>query len=266
MNTPIPSPIPDMEDGGSPSRRALLRTLLAGAAVTVAGVHVPADAAGGEGHGALHLSRIDRDILNFALNLEYLEAEFYLFATTGSGLPPELTTGVGDQGPTTGGAQVDFTGEPLLEATAEEITVDEVAHVRLLRSVLGRRAVAKPRINLAALGIGFANTDQFKTLARAFEDVGVSAYGGAAPLIRSRRVVAVAARILATEAYHAGNIRFQVVEEDLDVPAVDGKDQPPTESNFFPTDGDGLAIVRSVSEVLAIVGPFFPNGLNGRIR
>ncbi len=50
----------------------------------------------------------DEEILNFALNLEYLEAQFYTYATTGSGLPASMPAGVGTQGTVMAGAQVPF--------------------------------------------------------------------------------------------------------------------------------------------------------------
>ena len=83
--------------------------------------------------GARTTTPSDADVLNFALNLEYLEAEFYLRAVTGSGLRA-ADTGV-NPGATTGGAQVNFT-DPAIKAYAMEIAADELAHVQFLRMAL----------------------------------------------------------------------------------------------------------------------------------
>lgn len=163
----------------------------------------------------------DADILNFALNLEYLEAEFYLRAATGNGLASADTGS--SPGAVTGGAQV--TGLTAFQQDIiNEIAYDEQQHVRFLRSALGSSAVARPAIDLtnsfnalaSAAGIGstfnpFANFDSFIVGAFIFEDVGVTAYSGAAPLISSAGITAgylnAAAGIQAVEAYHAGYVR-----------------------------------------------------------
>jgi len=90
---------------------------------------------------------IDADILNFALNLEYLEAEYYLRATTGAGLPSGDTTGVGTKGTVVEGSIVTFEN-PNVRQFAQEIARDEKAHVEFLRSALGPLAVAEPQIDL----------------------------------------------------------------------------------------------------------------------
>jgi len=213
----------------------------------------------------------ETDVLNFALNLEYLEAEFYSVAVTGAVLSSSVT---GAASTATGGAKVTFTDSRIADIAAE-ISADETLHVKFLRSALGASAVAEPTINLAALGIGFASQAQFLTLARAFEDTGVSAYAGAATLLTKNNLQA-AAQILAVEAYHAGNIRLSIVQNAITVPATDSQDVPPTEQHFFPTDSNGLAIKRTPSQVLAIVyanaaagtssGGFFPSGVNGNIK
>ena len=164
----------------APDRRRFLRKIaMAGAAVAAVSTVQFAD--------AQSPAPSDADILNFALNLEYLEAEFYTVATTGKtidelGIP---ITGSGTQGITTGGKQVTLTNSTFLTGDiAAEIAFDEQAHVKFIRSALtaaGAQPVAKPAINLNALGIGFAGLTDFLQLARAFEDVGVSAYAGAAP-------------------------------------------------------------------------------------
>jgi hypothetical protein len=229
----------------------------------------------------------DVDILNFALNLEYLEAEFYTVATTGktieaSGIP---VTGAGNSGKTVGGAAVnlsnssdrtELTGD--LKSIVQEITFDEQQHVMLLRSALGPQAIAKPAINLDALGTGFEGFLHFLALARAFEDVGVSAYGGAAPLISSKDILATAARIALTEAYHAGSLRtVSAANKNPFLFPVDGQDilPPPQGKQYFAVNGQALSLVRTPGQVLAIVyhnaasgasaGGFFPNGVNGNI-
>jgi hypothetical protein len=235
---------------------------------------------------------IDVEVVNFALNLEYLEAEFYTVATTGKTIE-EIgigITGVGTPGPTTGGKRVHFEREASdwnwsgdevsgrLHAIAEEIAYDEQQHVILLRSLLGDAAIAKPAINLDALGIGFDTFQQFLQLARAFEDTGVSAYGGAAPLLTSKTILGYAARIALTEALHSSNLRLLIAENHVKTSALDSLDilPPPSGKQYFEVDSQALAVVRTTSEVLAIAygnstpgttkGGFFPDGVNGPIN
>ena len=215
----------------------------------------------------------DGDILNFALNLEYLEAEFYAMATFGANLVKLGIISADDEtGPTTGGNRVpDFSSKP--EANmATALRVTEIAHVVLLRAALGSAAVKKPAINLDAPGYGFASVNSFLKLARQFEDVGVSAYLGAAPLIESKEYLAAAGAILATEAQHSGSIRFACIMNGVSSPAVDKLDIPPTASHFYDVTSQALSIPRTTSQVLNIVyaggkcsGGFYPDGMNGVI-
>lgn len=222
----------------------------------------------------------DFDILNFALNLEYLEAEFYTYATTGAGISTLGidVTGTGASGSTTGGSKVTFS-DSTIQAVAMELAEDEQQHVVLIKNAiasLGGKAIAKPAINLAALGIGFANQSDFLTLSRVFEDIGVTAYGGAAPLISSSLVLGYAARILAVEAFHSGNIRAQIARLGISTSPLDGADHapPPSGSMYFPTDSNALSEVRSPGQVLYLAfgaanvssGGFFPSGVNGTLN
>jgi hypothetical protein len=109
-------------------------------------------------------------------------------------------------------------------AIAMEIAEDERSHVTLIQQALtaaGAQPVAQPAINLDALGIGFGSLGEFLTLARAFEDVGVTAYAGGAPLISDKGILGYAARILA-EAEHVANIRLQVAQLGVSTTLLDG--------------------------------------------
>ncbi len=225
----------------------------------------------------------DVDIVNFALNLEYLEGEFYSVATTGMTLAQRgFHFGGPGSGVTTGGAKVPFVSDTdvFTEMVAYELGLDELEHISFLRTTLnglGATPVAKPAINLDALGVGFASVSEFLTLGRDFEDVGVTAYGGVAPLSSSSTILGYAARILATEAEHAGNLRLQIAHYAIPTTPLDGVDiiPPPSGKKFFSNDSNALTETRTPGQVLNIVyggvanatsGGFFPNGVNGTIN
>ena len=230
-------------------------------------------------------SLTDTDILNFALNLEYLEAEFYTVITSGVTIdqaPFNIPiSGVGTPGPTSGASRLDFRGDRFLEQTALELAFDERAHVALLRSALGGAAVAKPTIDFTPGGVN--SVARFLQVARVLEDVGVSAYGGAAPLIQSRDILGIAARIALAEGEHTGNIRLQLVQRSIaDLGPIDAVDipagTPPTlRRRLISVNEQGLTPVRTPGQVLSIVfgpgapagttrGGLFPDGVNGVIR
>lgn len=215
----------------------------------------------------------DADILNFALNLEYLEAEFYAMATYGSTLLElKVLTAAEESGPTTGGSMVPDFGASPLAFLATALRENEIDHVLYLRAALGSAAVKKPAIHLDALGYGFSSVKSWLELARQFEDVGVSAYLGAAPLISSKTYLAAAGAILATEAQHSGSIRLACIDNQVTSPAVDSLDVPPTSQAPYDVGKNGLSIPRTASQVLNIVyhggqcsGGFYPDGMNGVI-
>jgi len=221
----------------------------------------------------------DVDILNFALNLEYLEAEFYTAATGGQSISSlgYSVTGSGTPGAVTGGAIVPFgANDGDAYAAALELAHDEQTHVALLQTAitgLGGTPIARPAINLNALGFGFGSVSDFLKLARIFEDIGVTAYGGAAPLISNKTILGYAARILATEAEHVGNIRLLVKQYKIATAPLDGADiiPPPSGSQFFSVNSMAITEVRTPGQVLFLAfgaagassGGFFPSGVNG---
>jgi hypothetical protein len=180
----------------------------------------------------------DQDILNFALNLEYLEAQYYNLAVSGvtiDNLPTPIPVAV--NGGTAGSVTLkpSFAAVPfassIVKAYATETAIEEGKHVLFLQKTLGSVAVSMPDIDLfnsfnalaALAGIGstfdpFASDANFLIGAYIFEDVGVSAYHGAAPLITDKQnVLPAAVGIHAVEAYHAGMIRTVISAYDTGV-------------------------------------------------
>jgi hypothetical protein len=281
------------------SRRQSLFTLASLTAATALSTQLPANQAQAQDRPRIK----DEDIFQFALNLEYLETEYYMRALTGSGLDGA------DAGPdasrVTGGKKVSFQTKAIGEF-AEELAENELAHVRFYRKTLGKSAVSRPAIDLEnafrkvgqAAGLGadfdpFANEMNFLLGGMLFEDVGVTGYKAAAALIQNKEFLDAAAGILAVEAYHMGMVRSQLYRmgeaaqqaanaisaardkldgsKDLDQGIVrNGK------ANIVPSDENGIAFGRTPQQVLRIVylsdnadvkgGGFYPNGMNGKLQ
>jgi rubrerythrin len=124
----------------------------------------------------------DVDILNFALTLEYLEAAFYKEALSKAGLSGQV------------------------KKLAQEIGDHENQHVDALTSAI-KKAGGKP-VTAPKVAFPLSNEASFLKLAETFEDTGVAAYDGAAPMIKSKDVLGAAGSIAQVEARHAAAIRY----------------------------------------------------------
>jgi Ferritin-like domain len=283
MRETMPQKIIDDLVSASPNRRSFLKTI----AVATAGVSALSMAGL---HSAQAQTATEVEVLKFALNLEYLESEFYTWAVYGFGIE-KFGFGISGEangsnpsegGRTTGGKKVYFDGNVTTNLSSEfaaEIGTDERAHVALLRTALGSQVIARPNINLNALGFGLDNDVNFLKLGRIFEDIGVSAYGGAAGLLTTPSIITTAARILATEAQHVSGLRTLISYLNFPTTALDGADLLPPPSGpqqqvFSINKANGLPATRTPGEVLylafgnkanATSGGFFPTGVNGAI-
>ena len=262
-------------------REFLIRTLGVGAVAGLAGLGRDAEAQ------AAVIN--DPAILNFALNLEYLEAEFYTLGVYGVSIEsPRFNIGINGAG-TQGGLivknnpQVPFK-TPILQQYAVEIADDEQAHVKFLRAAVagsGFQQVARPTIDLlnsfnsaaVAAGLGasfdpFADELSFLIGSFVFEDVGVTAYHGALRSIKNKDYLDAAAGIMGVEAYHASEIRTLMLFNGLQDAAAkiaalragasgvaddQGIVDADGNANIVPTDGNSLVFDRTTTQVLNVV-------------
>ena len=150
----------------------------------------------------------DVKILNYALTLEFLEAEFYKAALAANIIANAWAK--------------DF---------ATTVASHEADHVKLLQSVLGKAAVKKPSFDFSA-----ALTDEktFMATAQVLEDTGVAAYAGQGPNLSQKAVVVAALGIHSVEARHAAWIRFL----NADSPAPGITDSPKRESTVLSAVAD----------------------------
>ena len=138
----------------------------------------------------------DRDIFNFALLLEYLQASFYAEALAGGRLEGEL------------------------KLFAEVVAAHEREHVRFLKRALGSRARPEPRFRF---GQATREPRRFQSTAVALEDLAVAAYNGQAANL-TRGGLAAAIKIVSVEGRHAAWIRDLAGQEPAPRAADPGAD------------------------------------------
>jgi hypothetical protein len=280
-------------------RRALQSIAMAGAGITLTGGGRVAHAT--QGATPVAPAQIDDDtIFNFVLNLEYLEAEYYLLGTSGAGVGAEDLGA--NPGSVAGGALVPFETDAFRQF-AEELAANELAHVRYYREVLGETAVDRPTLDLAggfaavaeSAGLGadfdpFSGEISFFLGGMLFEDVGVTGYKGATPLITDKTRQEDIAGVLGVEAYHMGMARSLLYEAGEaaiaaanaitvargalnGMPEIEQGIEVDGRANFVPSDERGIVFSRTPQQVLQIVyltpetgvssGGFYPDGVNG---
>jgi rubrerythrin len=180
---------PEITDRLSPRRDAIKNITSFGSKVALSALPFALGSMFKKAYGQTGTSSVN-DVLNFALTLEYLEAEFYTTALQRTILTAQIPNATA-------------------KAALERIRDDENNHVAFLKSVLGTAAVEKPTFDFEApFPTVFTSYGTFLAVSQAFEDTGVRAYKGQAPNLLGNKVVLTAAlSIHSVEARHASHIR-----------------------------------------------------------
>jgi hypothetical protein len=166
----------------------------------------------------------DIGILNYAYALEQLEAAFYtqVVASANTGLSASEMS------------------------LFKDIRDHEVAHREFFKAALSGNAI--PGLDVDFSSINFASRDSILATAKAFEDLGVSAYNGAGRLLQSADYLTLAGKIVSVEARHAAYIR-DIISNG-------------TFADSTVVDASGLDVVRTPNEVLSIAGTYIKTHIN----
>lgn len=206
-------------------RRAFLRYAGAGVAVTaltMAGCKK--DKNGPDPRDGVYFGSGDTAVLNYAYALEQLEAAFY-----------------------TQVAETPYSGISSLEQTyLTDIRDHEIAHREFFKAAIGNKAISALEVDFSS--INFGSRESVLATAKAFEDLGVSAYNGAGRLIQDVQYLALAGKIVSVEARHAALIRDLISNGSFADNTV--------------VDMNGLDTSRSPSAVLKIASTYIKTKIN----
>lgn len=175
-------------------------------------------------NNGIDLGSGDIGVLNYAYALEQLEAAFYMQVIN-----------------------MPFSGMTAMEMSMlTDIRDHEIAHREFFKNALGNNAIPGLEVNFSS--ITFSSRDSVLGTAKAFEDLGVSAYNGAGKLLVNGDYLLAAGKIVSVEARHAAALRDLISEGSFaDMTAV---------------DANGLDLAKSPAEVLATAGTYLKSTLN----
>lgn len=193
---------------------------LAGAGLVLGAVGCKKD----DDDDGVNLGSGDTGILNYAYALEQLEAAFYIqvIATPYTNMTPDEKTRL------------------------TEIRDHEIAHREFFKAALAGNAIVALEVDFST--IDFTSKTSVLSTAKAFEDLGVSAYNGAGQLIKDLNYLGLAGKIVSVEARHAAYIR-DLIENG-------------TFAGSDVIDGNGLEMSKSPAQVLAVASKYLKTKIN----
>lgn len=215
-NQPDDSMTAFIEPSKQQSRRKFL--VNTGRFSVLSAVAITASCKKSSSNGGVDLGGGDIGILNYAYALEQLEAAFY----------------------------IKVMASPYSSMTAAEasyltdIRDHEIAHREFFKAAIGSSAI--PGLDVNFTSIDFTSRASVLGTAKAFEDLGVTAYNGAGQLLQSATYLLLAGKIVSVEARHAAIIRDLIT--------------PGSFADSTAVDSNALDMARKPSEVLAIAGAY----------
>ncbi|TBO40623.1 ferritin-like domain-containing protein [Pedobacter kyonggii] len=172
----------------------------------------------------------DFGVLNYAYALEQLEAAFYVKVASA---PPASFTA----------AQ---------KAYFQDIQFHEIAHREFFKAALSTAAIGSLEVDFSS--IDFTSSTSVLGTAMAFEDLGVAAYNGAGPRLKSATFLLLAGKIVSVEARHAAYVRDLISNGTF----ADLNSLAPLGAN----NAGGLDAALTPDKVLAIAGKYIKTKIN----
>lgn len=209
------------------SRRKFFGIMGAGTALMLTAASCKKDHPGdgkGSGNGGVNLGSGDIGVLNYAYALEQLEAAFYIKV---------IASPYGSM-------------SEMEKSYLTDIRDHEIAHREFFKAALSSKAIQALEVNFSA--IDFSDRTSVLGTAKAFEDLGVSAYNGAGKLISNPDYLTLAGKIVSVEARHAAWIRDMIT--------------PGSFADMTAVDMNGLDKTRTPAEVLSIAGAYLKTKIN----